>query len=596
MPAAPQSTISPQSTRRNRIGPGLLASLLLVGAVALGLGTRELWNPVEPRYAGVAAHLSDGGPWMVPEYQGKAYDQKPPLAFWTVAGLHSIFKVDRSLFLTRLPSACGLLLACLGLARLTRRFFGERAALIAALVLGTAVLPVWSARFFHLDTLFCASLVWTLEASWAHREAREGPGSTGASLVLGALAVTLGFFLKGPGAAVMALLVLGATALWLRDRSVVGRSGLLGMIAIAAILFAAWLIPAARSAGHEWLRELFVEQGVLRLASKAPPKKHGPLYYLAALATTLAPWSLVLPFALFAAGRSLSRRLGKKLRGPERQGLVLAICWLVVVTLVLSFGVTKRSRYLLLALPGAAMLIAWLLTRAGGSATSREDAGDAASSEELPESTRFALGLCAGLAGLLALAFAALVFFGPQIAAALALKPEIVLTADLVRQDATGRLLAGLAFGLVGFCVLAARVSSRHRAPWALASVLVLGWSLWGLSVAPALDRQRGEREFLETLRPLLAEGRELWAVGHAGHRESSWGWFWYYTGHAVRVDDERHEALAAAAQDHPVVVLWDGRFSDTGGRHPVPRSFRRLNRQRMSRQGYFIYVGGPDE
>ena len=69
-----------------------------------GLGERDLWAPVEPRYAEIARIMYANGEWVVPRINGDFYTDKPILYFWLVL-IASKIAGGVNEWTVRLPSA-----------------------------------------------------------------------------------------------------------------------------------------------------------------------------------------------------------------------------------------------------------------------------------------------------------------------------------------------------------------------------------------------------------------------------------------------------------------------------------------------------------
>jgi 4-amino-4-deoxy-L-arabinose transferase-like glycosyltransferase len=85
----------------------LYPSLLCILAALLflpGLGSRDFWAPVEPRYAEIARVMHAKGEWVVPSANGDLYTDKPILYFWLVL-LGSALAGGVNEWTVRLPSA-----------------------------------------------------------------------------------------------------------------------------------------------------------------------------------------------------------------------------------------------------------------------------------------------------------------------------------------------------------------------------------------------------------------------------------------------------------------------------------------------------------
>ncbi|MEZ6197024.1 MAG: glycosyltransferase family 39 protein [Planctomycetota bacterium] len=578
---APDRNLRDRSSPRppspgSRLAPELLAALVVLGAIFVGLGARALWNPVEPRYAGIALRIADGGPWLVPEYEDLPYDQKPPLVFWFVAALHRLAGGELNLFLVRLPSALGALLGALGLVRLGRRHFGARAGLWAGLVYGSSALVVWSGRFLHLDTLCAASLIWSLHASLVAVDTR-GPARRRA-IALATAALALGLYTKGAPPLLFTALTLAGTAPALRDRRVLTRAGLGWSLGGAFALFLAWFLPAWAAMGHGWWREILVEQGLSRLVSERPPRKHDALYYLYSLLGALTPWAPLLPFALVAAVRALRSRGPARLEPAARRGLVLALVWLLVTLVVLNLGETRRIRYLMVALPAAALLLGWYLDHAFAKAAG--------------ERNRLAPRLAAALAALapavLALLLAALAFAGEAVAGRFR-----GAAAAVFRGLADSPLAIPIGVSALVLLVLAVRAVLADRPLRALGhatAILVLGWAFWGLVGAPAHDRHLDDEPLLALVRPELAAGAELWGIEGVARRESAWGWYYAMTRRSIRVDDLSCEQVrAAVAAGRRVVLVRERKKGETAP--PEIEGMVRLNEKPVGRRASWVFA-----
>ena len=80
MPTEALRETSPAAARDTPAPGRLVATLLFLP----GLGSRDLWNPDEPRYAEVAREMLASGEYLVPHLNGEVYTQKPPLQFWAM--------------------------------------------------------------------------------------------------------------------------------------------------------------------------------------------------------------------------------------------------------------------------------------------------------------------------------------------------------------------------------------------------------------------------------------------------------------------------------------------------------------------------------
>jgi len=87
---------------RRRLVVVTVAVLAAAAALLPGLGATPLVDWDESIYAAVSRAVLDGSAWQL-EWNGNAYDRKPPLLFWAIAASYEVLGVSE--LSTRLPSA-----------------------------------------------------------------------------------------------------------------------------------------------------------------------------------------------------------------------------------------------------------------------------------------------------------------------------------------------------------------------------------------------------------------------------------------------------------------------------------------------------------
>ncbi|MCK6461647.1 MAG: phospholipid carrier-dependent glycosyltransferase, partial [Planctomycetes bacterium] len=302
---------------------------------------RDLWNPDEPRYAEVAREMRVTGEWLVPHLNGAIYSEKPPLFFWLSAlGQMAGLGFNAGRVVAGLAFLGTLLLTW----SLARRYLCDRAALLAAAALGTAVFFPWLSRFGVLDVVL-TFLVTTAVYGWI----RGGPW-----VVLFYAGMGLAVLVKGPVAIVLALF--GVVAWRFRGgpgaeaAAREGRRGSWHFVwgpALTAAIIAAWLWPACVRGGDAYTDAILWKQNVGRAVqswSHARPF----WYYVPYLFGLFFPWVLFLPWAAPWAWR--------------RRGLPRAmLLWAAIGFVFFSFVSGKRDRYLTpLFAPLSIVVGAWL--------------------------------------------------------------------------------------------------------------------------------------------------------------------------------------------------------------------------------------------
>lgn len=314
-----------------------VGAILVVGCLVLfpSFWGRELWNPDEPRYAEVAREMNVLGEYLVPHLNGDIYSQKPPLFFWLSAALQPLFGFGAGRVVTALAFV-GTLLLVRALARL---WFSDRAAILAALVVGTTELFAWLGRFGVLDVPLSFFTTLAVYGFFRHRE------RGGRAIVLFYAGMALAVLTKGPVGLVVPLLAAGA-GLASRDRARPLRLGhaAWGVPLLLAIV-AAWVVPACLHGGREYAQAILLRQNVGRVVeswSHARPW----WYYFPYLAANFFPWIFVAVPAAVWAWRE----------GRNERALRTLLLWFALGFVFFSLVSGKRERYLLPLFPPLALL------------------------------------------------------------------------------------------------------------------------------------------------------------------------------------------------------------------------------------------------
>ncbi len=329
-----------------------LIFVLLCGAVLFGINVwgYNLWAPDEPRFAQVAREILDTGDWIVMHVNGEPYYEKPPLMFWTIA-VFSLPLGDVTELTARMPSILGALATLLLTFLLAERMYGKRVAFASSVVLMTMALFWWQARTAQIDMFLTAWTTLTLFAFWRHYEARE---TKWLIVMYGAIAAAV--FAKGPPGVVFPLL-LAFTFYWRKRAERLSLHLVVGIVAVA-IVVGLWLIPAYSMAGGEETRPHMAEDTSVGMIAQnlyrqtigrfvlGVSKKQPPWYYLENLPVNVFPWTLFLPWMLYAVWK----------RRHEGPAMRLLLCWTLPAILFFSISSGKRALYLLPIFPAIAIL------------------------------------------------------------------------------------------------------------------------------------------------------------------------------------------------------------------------------------------------
>lgn len=332
------------------------ALLALTCGVALLLSVgmdHPLQDNNEGLYAAVAREMLASHSWIVPKLDGVPYLEKPPLLYWMTAASYSLFGV--SALSTRAAPVVGLLLSFSAIAWFAWREWGERAAILAVAIAASSPLFLGMGRMLMFDALFTGFYTWALVAMYESLLRDAGRRW----MLVAAASLALAVLTKG----LVAIVFVGSIGLalaWFAPRAA-RRERLRRLFDPAAIaLFAAIAVPWHVLAWREepafgWF--YFVNEHFLRFLDLREPHDyyHGPLwYYLPRIFASMLPWSILV----------LVRAPGARDDAATRRFLWLAF---LVPLVFFSLSSAKANYYMVVALPGAALLLARRIERIGAS-------------------------------------------------------------------------------------------------------------------------------------------------------------------------------------------------------------------------------------
>lgn len=335
---------TPPPLRRRAAFAAACALVLVAGLALQGLGRLDLWDPDEANYAEIAREMNLSGDFVIPHSNFRPYLEKPPLVFW-LATLAMQRVGDREAA-ARLPAALSGLLLIAGAAVWARRALPPRGAVISALVLGTSLGWLATARLGILDLPLTACV--TAALLGFERRVLAGGGRIGWALFYAGMAA--GCLAKGPVGAALPLASGALAAAWLRPPDLWRRLDPLPGAALFLALVAPWYAAAeARAPG--FLGGFLLEHNLLRYVGEGIPHRRmlPPWAYVPLLAAAGLPWSPLWPGALADAWRRA------RARDPQATLLLAAAAFPI---LLFSFSATRLAQYALPSLPPLCLLAA----------------------------------------------------------------------------------------------------------------------------------------------------------------------------------------------------------------------------------------------
>jgi 4-amino-4-deoxy-L-arabinose transferase-like glycosyltransferase len=308
-----------------------------------GLGDRDLWAPVEPRYAEIARIMFIKGEWIVPMVNGELYTDKPILYFWLVL-IASKLAGGVNEWTLRLPAA----MAGIGFVVATyftgRDFFSRRVGFVAATVLATTMRVIWEARWAHIDMVFGFFFVLTIYFGFRSLLGKGGKHE----ILLGYVFMGLTVLAKGLIGIVLPALLLLAFVFVRRDWRIIVAAKLPLGIPIFLLVVAPWFYLVNNSTDGKWLADFIYVHHIQRYVD-GDGHRQPFYYYLTTLPVDFLPWTV---FAISAVFAYFPYRQLKQQPIPQ-----LVTLWFAVVFLFFSISDTKRDLYLLPLLPSVALFV-----------------------------------------------------------------------------------------------------------------------------------------------------------------------------------------------------------------------------------------------
>ena len=375
----------------------LLVILALAPLWVIGILCRSAWTPDEPREADIAWRMSLQSDRTLPQLADTPFLEKPPLSYWISAAAIEVY--GDSPAAARVPNLLYAAIVALAIGALAFAMDGGTAAIVAALVAGTAITAYRVSIWLAPDACLLAGCALALLGAYLGFRAPRGRSKL-FGYTLMHVGAAVGFMAKSAPGWLVPATALIAIIIWERRWSELRRWELYVGLIVQALLIGPWVYEVSRTAhGGDALLSLFWHNIVGRFTKVAGPAaldyttghKNTPGKYLIELPVYLLPWTLL---AVAAARRAWDRlRSGSNRSTPWR----FAICAIVPFLLLLTFAATARDIYAAPILLGFALLIGlWLSELVVGSRR-----------PSLSRLDRFAIHGTNVLVALLACAFAA---------------------------------------------------------------------------------------------------------------------------------------------------------------------------------------------
>lgn len=416
----------------------------------------------EGLYAHITRDMLRSGDLLRLTYQGEAYANKTPFFFWLL-GLSTTVFGDNEVAL-RLPGSLSSLGTMVLAYLLGKTLFGRTAGFWSALVVATTHVSIWYGRRVLFDATLTFFVTLAIYA-WIMASRRRGQSWW---YLISFLAMALGTMTKGlHGFGLPILLILLYSAGRMEFRALREPLCLAGVIVFASLVAGyAWVLGS----GFEW--HFHMTQRLLGAFDSSNTglgeSAHPIHWYLYVIWYDFFPWSALIPsgIALLLSSRPFRTH-------PSEQ---LVLLWVLGFFVALSLGQPKREPYLMVLLPGLALMVGHLYQTA-------------LSSQGHPLSSPL-LKLMLAVA---AIAFVSICFWGPSLLQ--------------TRWDATfSAFPVLLVAAILGLCGLLGYWLVRSSVREALVTFAVLAVSymvVMNAVVLPSIDQATSARRVSEEIKAL---------------------------------------------------------------------------------------------
>jgi len=276
---------------------GFLVIIALAAIIfANGIWAYREFVRAESYFALGARLMIERGELLAPHAPDEQVLNKPPLTYWLIGFSYKIF--GPSYGAARVPGVIAALCTLGVIYFVGFRFGGVREGVLAAAMLGSSYLFLSFARMAMSDMLL--TLFVTIGLACFTIVVSSNSNRRNVLVLIGYAALGLGLLTKGPIAFVLVAAPIGTELLISRDRSKVRKlRPLLGLITFL-IVAAPYFVFVYSRLGAEPLRFFFIGENVQRFTGAIYTWSKKPFWYeFAAFFANFAPWSLLIPIAVW---------------------------------------------------------------------------------------------------------------------------------------------------------------------------------------------------------------------------------------------------------------------------------------------------------
>lgn len=324
---------------------GLIAAVCVVlylpGIAALPVIDRD-----EPMYAQSSKQMVEDGQYVRIQFGTQDRNKKPIGIYWLQVLSVKLFGVMSKIWVYRVPSLLGVLLASLATFWAGKELLRPPAALVAALLLPCSLLLEFVGHMAVTDAalLACVCVSQAALAGLYIRTVRSTQSRTLLLTFVFWLALGCGVLLKGPVILIAPLGTILAVRWKEGNFNSFSKLGLWWGIPLCILIVAPWMIAIQKATDGQFLRDSLGGDFWSKFTSANEGHHFFPGFYLLGLPLSFWPGIVVLAPALGLAWRKRSRQTA------------FLLGWIIPLWLVLEVIPTRLPHYILPVFPALALL------------------------------------------------------------------------------------------------------------------------------------------------------------------------------------------------------------------------------------------------
>lgn len=330
----------------------LILIVVTLLATLPGISTMPPLDRDESRYLQASKQMVETGDFVDIRFQETPRYKKPIGIYWLQSAAVAVSGqgADAPVWVYRLVSVLGAVLAVLAVCWTGTGLFGPQAGLVGGLALAGAFGLVFEGHVAKTDAMLLAFAVIAQGAlAQIHASAKSGDTPRHLPWVFW-IAQGLGILIKGPIVPLFSILTIAGLWVFERDTQWLKRLRTLPGLGLVALIVLPWPILITWKSGWAFWQESIGKDLFGKVASGQESHGAMPGYYILTYGLYLWPFgTLMLAAALMAL---------RKARSDPR--LMFLLCWYIPAWILFELLPTKLPHYLLPAYPALALLAGWV--------------------------------------------------------------------------------------------------------------------------------------------------------------------------------------------------------------------------------------------